>query len=65
MLVEPRHCLDMTGTQVQGYLLEVLELFSQQYCLPNGYRRLSKFAAQVELDPGGCPLTPCPLNPDA
>lgn len=57
-VVEPVHTLGMTGSQVKGYLRQVLHAFSQQQRVV-----LEKFETQVELDPGICPITPCPLRP--
>lgn len=57
-VVEPVHTLGLTKSQVKGYLRQVLHAFSQQQGVV-----LEKFEAQVELDPGTCPITPCPLRP--
>lgn len=58
VVIEPVHTLGMTGSQVKGYLHQVLQAFSQQQGVT-----LEKFETQVELDPGTCPITPCPLRP--
>lgn len=57
-VVEPVHTLGMTGSQVKAYLRQVLHAFSQQQGVA-----LEKFETQVELDPGTCPIAPCPLRP--
>jgi hypothetical protein len=57
--VEPVHCLGLTPTQIQTYLLsDVLGKLSEIAGEP-----LGKFAAQVEIDPCQCPIDPCPLRP--
>ncbi len=55
--IEPAHCLGLTSRQVAAYLQEVLQVFSHKYEVS-----ISKFAAQVELDPSRCPISPCPLH---
>jgi len=55
--IEPVHCLGLTSRQVAAYLQEVLQVFSHKYEVS-----ISKFAAQVELDPSRCPILPCPLH---
>ncbi len=55
--IEPVHCLGLTSRQVAAYLQQVLQVFSHKYEVS-----ISKFAAQVELDPSRCPISPCPLH---
>ncbi len=55
--IEPVHCLGLTSKQVAAYLQEILQVFSQKYEVG-----ISKFSAQVELDPSKCPISPCPLS---
>lgn len=56
--IEPVHTFGMTGSQVKTYLRQVLQAFSQQQGL-----ELKKFETQKELNPGTCPIHPCPLRP--
>ncbi len=56
--IEPVHCLGLTSRQVAAYLQEVLQVFSHKYEVS-----ISKFSAQVELDPSRCPISSCPLCP--
>lgn len=58
--IEPVHCLGLTAGQITAYLQQVLGVFSEKY--GNG-KQLDKFAAQVELNPQTCPISPCPLHP--
>jgi len=55
--IEPVHCLGLTSRQITAYLQEVLLVFSQKYEVS-----ISKFSAQVELDPSRCLISPCPLH---
>lgn len=56
--IEPVHTLGMTRSPIETYASQMLQVFSRHQGV-----KLEKFEAQVELDPGACPIRPCPLRP--
>lgn len=57
---EPVHTLGWTGAHVREYITGAISQFNRQYEV-----NINGVAATVELNPGLCPLTPCPLKMDA
>ena len=54
---EPVHTLGWTGAHVKEYITGAIALFTKQYEVS-----VNGVAATVELNPGLCPLNPCPLK---
>lgn len=58
--LEPVHTLGWTGAHVKNYITGAIIQFNRQYEVS-----INDVAATVELNPGLCPLFPCPLKTDA
>jgi len=54
-IVPPMHCAGMVPSQVHTYVGKMLRVLEERYSI-------RKFASQIRLDPGVCPLRPCPLK---
>ncbi len=57
---EPVHTFGWTGAHVREYITGAIAQFNRQYEV-----NINGVAATVELNPGLCPLFPCPLKMDA
>jgi hypothetical protein len=54
--LEPTHCMGMTNSEVNAYLLKALGELRDRY-------GIVKFKQEIRYDPSFCPIRPCPLHP--